>query len=137
MADPYYRLRARIKSRSLEQVRDAAALMGQALDNEVPVATGELKRSQRISVSESENRVSVNISYEAPYWKVTDQGAPAHEIHAKNEPMLRFFWEGGPDGDRWYKFLMVNHPGQQGTNWYSDTVTAQNWSDALYDASQP
>ena len=136
MADPYYRLRARVRQRSLQQVQNAAQLMGKALDYEAPEATGELKRSQRISVSENQDRISVSITYDVPYWKITDQGSPSHEIFPKNKPKLKFFWVNGPRGDKWYEFDMVNHPGQKGTNWYSDTVNAETWADALYEASR-
>lgn len=134
MADPYYRLRARVKSRSLQQVRDAAEALGRKLDDVVPVATGELKRSQKITVTDSETRTSVNITYEAPYWKITDQGSPRHEIFPKESDMLRFIWVDGPAGTKWYEFDMVNHPGQKGTRWYSDTINSANWSEALSDS---
>lgn len=146
MAKGYDRLRARIKTRSREVVEEAAALMGQALDRSVPVATGKLRDSQVISVSDAEDRVSVSITYTEPYWRVTDQGTPTHLITPKNHPVLYFFWDNAPpsgsyhrgtfSGPGEYAFDYVNHPGQQGTNWYGSIVNSATWADALYEASQ-
>lgn len=146
MARGYDRLRARIKTRSREVVEEAAALMGQALDRDVPVATGKLRDSQVISVSDTEDRVSVSITYTEPYWRVTTEGSPAHRIVPKNHPVLYFFWDNAPeegtyhrgtfDGPGYYDFDYVNHPGQKGTNWYGKTVNSATWSEKLYEASQ-
>jgi len=136
MADPYFRLRARVKSRSLEMVEAAAQSLGRQLNDVAPKDTGALRESQKISISDSETRSSVNITYEVPYWKFTDQGADAHPIFPKNASKLRFRWEDSPEGDRWVTADMVDHPGQKGTNWYSNIVNAQKWSEALAEASR-
>lgn len=57
----------------------------------------------------------------------TDEGVAPHPI--PGNPTLKFFWPDGPQGPGTYYFNSVNHPGQEGTHWFSDTV--EQWPDYL------
>jgi hypothetical protein len=136
VADSYYRLRARVRQRSVEIVEAAAEQLGRALNNVAPEKTGRLKDSQTITISDEsqDGRVSVNISYPVPYFRTSDLGWEGGLIFPKQSKYLHFYWEDGPWGPRDYRLPYVNHPGWQGTRWYSDLVTPDFWRAALQGA---
>ena len=138
MADPYYRLRARVKERSIEEVEYAVEQMKQRLDILVPVKSGNLKNSQEIHISENENRVSVSIRYPVPYARSSDLGWQGGVIRPKNHPVLYFFFDNAFDipgtrfhGPDYYRFDEVNHPGWEGKQWYSIVVNQEVWAEYL------
>jgi hypothetical protein len=149
VADSYFRLRARIRTRSREVVEQAVYDLAKELDMAAPEKTGALKASQKVAISDSTDRISASITYGVSYWKATDQGAKSHPIVPVNRKRLKFFWENAPDsgfyrlggkrvsfrGPDFYQFDQVTHPGQQGTRWYSDNVNAAEWREKLERAS--
>lgn len=64
----------------------------------------------------------------------TDRGAKPHVIMPKRARVLRFFWPNGPVGPGVYHLPIVNHPGNVGTNWWTNGI-ARHWPEALAEAS--
>lgn len=69
------------------------------------------------------------VGFDADYASYTDEGAAPHVIEPSNARALRFEWENGPDGPGVYYFHHVNHPGQPGSHWFSETV--DSWTEYL------
>lgn len=53
-----------------------------------------------------------------------------HIIRAVNAPMLRFWWDRGPQGPGIYHYLWVRHPGTRGQRWFASR-NAERWERAL------
>jgi hypothetical protein len=78
----------------------------------VPFRTGELFESMKIWVSGTEG---LKISFEAPYARIVEMGAPPHTIQAGSpEHPLTFWWAKGPNGPGLYHYQSVEHPGYSG-----------------------
>ena len=143
MADPYYRLRARVRERSIEMVQYAADALAHAMDQTVPVKTGKLKASQRVRISapSADDRVSVSISYDSPYAGATDQGRREVEIFARGKAM-RFQWDNAPydpprfHGPGVYSMRHVIQPEREGTNWYGQWLEPEIWQTQLQRAER-
>lgn len=134
MADPYYRLRARVRERSVEMVQYAADALAHAIDQTTPVASGKLKASQRVRISapSADDRVSVSISYDVPYARAIDLGRDELPIFPKNKKAMQFLWE----NPRWdppgiFTFKKVVHPGLPKTEFYSQWVQPDIWQAQL------
>lgn len=83
-------------------------------------------------VAESPTSFVSTLGYASEHASWTDEGAAPHLIVPRNAKALRFFWSNGPDGPGTYFFNSVNHPGQEGTHWFSDVV--DNWPDYVQGA---
>ena len=125
-----------------EQVIEFASAVAEAAaeafladaDAAAPERSGELKRS-RYGPTLSfvrENVIRATCGYSAPQAEWTDQGTRSHPIVARRAKSLRFFWDNGPDGPGWYNFPAVNHPGFEGSGWFTDLVV--NWEDYVQSA---
>lgn len=113
-----------------DQVRvRAVEEMAADLDRDVPVAPeggGALRRSQEIrhlGVDRSE------IVYPPEYASYTDEGTDAHEIRGR--PLLAFPWDG-----TLVVVHSVQHPGTQGTHWWSDVMNDDGYDNALNAAAE-
>lgn len=88
--------------------------------------TGMLRKNIRGTlISKTEGQLVAN----TPYAEFIENGSRAHEIHARNAPMLSFFWE---KKGQWVEFEWVNHPGTKATKFME---AAGDWGgNVLYDA---
>ncbi len=104
---------------------DAVGVIQRNLDDVRPYRDGELAASETLA---DFGRLHTEIAYTAEHASYTDEGTSPHKI--EGNPLLAFDW----DGD----FVIVhsvNHPGTQGTRWFSDTMTDSTWGDALEEAA--
>lgn len=101
------------------------------LVDRAPVGTGATRDSITIADPVYELGVfRLTASAGTPQALYSDQGTEPHEITPRGSGYpLRFFWESGPAGPGEYRYMRVNHPGQEATYWWSDTV--DTWDDLL------
>lgn len=123
-------LRRKLEEEALRLAEDAADIIAERLDDVVPRDSGTLADSQEIRVFVNGPKVSAKIGYSAPHAKFTDEGGDPHPIVAKNVSFLLFEGTNERAGTT-VLVPSVNHPGSEGTKWYSDNVTASAWSVAI------
>lgn len=115
-----------LRAFAVELITQAASDLLETLQAEAPEDTGELVRSAYgPTVEPTDPVLSATIGFSAPQADWTDQGTVPHEIYPVNARALRFYWQNGPNGPGTYVFDHVNHPGVQGTGWFTDTVEEQ------------
>ncbi len=81
-----------------------------------------------------EQGLTAKLGFDAPQADFTDQGTRPHDIYPVHADALTFYWENGYDGPGIYHFKHVNHPGQEGTGWFSDKV--EDWQGYVDDAAR-
>lgn len=72
--------------------------------------------------------MTTQVAYTAEHATFTDEGTGPHEI--RGNPLLAFEWEG-----QLVIVHSVQHPGTEGTRWWSDTMTDERWAEALQHAA--
>lgn len=72
--------------------------------------------------------LTTQIAYTAEHASYTDEGTSPHEI--RGNPLLAFEWQG-----QLVIVHSVQHPGTEGTRWWSDVMTDERWSEALQNAA--
>lgn len=111
---------------------EAVTDLQQQLDAKVPIGPpreggGEkLRDNQQVTVQDRGDSFTATIRYTVPQAEFTDKGTNPHPIDGN--PTLVFFW---PKAGRVVHLRHVDHPGNEGTGWFTDTVTEQGWLDAL------
>lgn len=89
-----------------------------------PVDTGQLEGTGQL-IRRGGGRW--RIWYSADYASFPDQGTRAHTIRPRNPGGVLVFQVGG----RTVFATKVDHPGNEGTGWFSDTVDRAGWVRAL------
>lgn len=119
--------------------KDASNTMLMRLKETCPVGHdirkpgGTLKRSLKATRrGGAGERQTYSLGSNEKYASFTDTGAQAHPIKARSAPLLVFPWE--REGWRLFIGKQVNHPGQTGTKWFSNTMTSARWHTALDNA---
>lgn len=113
-----------------ECFEEAVLEMAAELDRVVPVGQTTrlgrpaLRDTQQVTVAGTQAK----IRYTAEHASFTDEGTVAHPI--RGNPLLAFDW----NGER-VIVHSVNHPGTQGTRWWSDTMTDLGFQEALDSAA--
>jgi hypothetical protein len=110
-------------------LEDASRTLLEDLVEDAPVDTGELRDS---AYGPDIDELTARIGFTAPQADYTDLGTPPHQIVPVYASALRFFWENGPRGADWYTYAEVNHPGQEGTGWFSDRI--EEWDTYVQEA---
>lgn len=91
--------------------------------------TGEMEASGHADLfTANDSEVSGAITYDAPQAAFTDEGTAPHVI--EGNPLLAF-----NVGGLTIIVPRVDHPGYAGDQWFSDTVTDDNWQAKLSDAA--
>lgn len=103
------RVMAGFASRATVKAKELAA-------TRVKTRSGNYRRSIHASFPRTDE---FRINADAPYAAGLETGFAAHEIHARNVPLLHFYWE---NQGRWIQTPSVNHPGSSGYNILTDAV---------------
>lgn len=115
---------------SLEVFADAVEEILDTLDDACPEGPDRDRSGPRLRDTR-EVRVSPNsveIAYLADHASYTDEGTDPHRI--EGNPLLAFEVDG-----ELVIVRFVDHPGTDGTRWWSDTMTDENWQNALDNAA--
>ncbi len=70
-----------------------------------------------------------SLAYTAAYASFTDEGSDPHTI--EGNPLLAFNW---PKVGKVMILHSVQHPGTQGTRWWSNSVNPDHWAEILQEA---
>lgn len=110
-------------------VETAAEALLEDLKDRAPFDTGELVDS---AYGPFFDDLTATLGFSAPQAEYTDQGTEPHEIYPSNAKALQFYWPNGPNGPGLYTFDHVNHPGQDGTGWFTESVA--DWDTYVQEA---
>ena len=121
---------------SLDVFAEAVELILDELDDAVPVGPDRARTGPRLkdTLDVKAGVDNVTIAYLAEHASFTDEGTAPHRIDGN--PLLSFYWADGPNGPGTYVFRFVNHPGTEGTHWWTGTMTDDNWQNALDQAAE-
>ena len=86
--------------------------------------TGELAGSQFVSPSVSGISAAIEVGYGSIHANYTNDGTSPHVINGR--PWL--YWPGAEHPVR-----RVNHPGNRGTKWFTNAISARAWTAILSD----
>lgn len=110
---------------------DAAQGMLKEAEGAAPVDTGETVRSGRIAArAQAATAQRAKLRFPTPQAEWTDAGTRPHVIRPKTKRALAF-----TVGGRSVVVTRVNHPGNPGTRWFTDTVTDSRWRSLLQRAA--
>lgn len=115
-----------LRSQLTDLIESAGFSAAQSLydDLDVPVVTGQLEASGHIDdLGGSETRHEWAITFDAPQGLWTDEGTDPHVI--VGNPNLAFVMEG-----QLVIVRSVQHPGQQGTSWFTTGTDSEHWEEA-------
>lgn len=116
---------------SLEVFAEAIEILLDQLDDAVPVGPDRDRTGPALRDT-LEVRVGVNtatISYLAEHASFTDEGTDPHRI--EGNPLLAFEIDGTT-----VIVHFVDHPGTEGTHWWTDIMSDANWADVLDTAAE-
>jgi len=122
-------LTARITQHAQDVVEAAQQQILDDLDEVVPVDTGELRDSRSVEYRDGTRSSGFMVTYTAPQGVWTDLGTSPHEIHGN--PFLAFDW----GGER-VIVRSVQHPGNQGTFWWTNIMNLDWWRLTLEHAAR-
>jgi hypothetical protein len=84
-----------------------------------PVKTGQLRDSQKVTVTATPGQVRWNVEATAPHAVYQSEGTRPHIIRARNASALVFYW---PKVGRVVAFKQVSHPGTKPNRWFRSAV---------------
>lgn len=116
---------------SLEVFAEAVEEILDTLDDACPEGPDRARTGPRLKDTR-EVRIGpdrVEIAYLAEHASYTDEGTDPHRIHGN--PLLAF-----DIGGETVIVHYVDHPGTDGTRWWTDTMTDASWQDALEGAAE-
>lgn len=127
----FEQLEARVKTEQQARFYRALDILERKAQEDAPIDTGFMRERTRIGLTAEggDGIYQGEIIVDTDYAAATDTGSRPHTISTRTAKVLT-------DGVNFFG-QTVNHPGTQGTRWFSDGVaTKAAWTAALEEAGQ-
>jgi len=117
-------LEAGVREWAARVAEQAIVDLSVTLQEAAPVRTGELRGSVEVDGPHDTGGEAVgSVGFAADHASYTDEGTEPHEI--VGNPLLAFEWNGTT-----VIVHSVQHPGTEGTHWWTDNATDDEWERA-------
>lgn len=118
---------ADLENLGLEAFAEGQQILGERMQEAAPVDTGELRDSIELTIAGGGTVITGSIAFTAPQAEWTNSGTRPHEI--TGNPTLAF-----DIGGVTVFATRVDHPGNQGSHWFDNLATDEEWAAAVQQA---